>query len=181
MLPLKEKDKPLVQKLLAAGSCPRCVLRFCCLAVQAAYRQPEQVSPQPLPLQRGLTLTSAPPTPRKHSRSFKLLLRKQSKILLSPQRRTAPMMPQARSRPRNEPNSSVLPQRKMLQLCTRCRRKSRGCVWCVWVSYRSSVTSPNQQRCVCVCGRGWAELEVVLTVCSCLADSSSSQGPAVRV
>nr|XP_015832595.2 putative tRNA pseudouridine synthase Pus10 [Nothobranchius furzeri]XP_015832597.2 putative tRNA pseudouridine synthase Pus10 [Nothobranchius furzeri]XP_015832598.2 putative tRNA pseudouridine synthase Pus10 [Nothobranchius furzeri]XP_015832599.2 putative tRNA pseudouridine synthase Pus10 [Nothobranchius furzeri] len=42
MLPLKEKDKPIVQKLLAAGCCARCILRFCCLSVQAAYRQPAQ-------------------------------------------------------------------------------------------------------------------------------------------
>uniref|UniRef100_H3CCH7 tRNA pseudouridine synthase Pus10 n=1 Tax=Tetraodon nigroviridis TaxID=99883 RepID=H3CCH7_TETNG len=42
MLPLKEKDKPLVRKLLAAGCCARCVLRFCCVSVQAAYRAPEQ-------------------------------------------------------------------------------------------------------------------------------------------
>ncbi|KAG7260756.1 hypothetical protein CRUP_000195 [Coryphaenoides rupestris] len=40
MLPLKEKDKPVVQKLLAAGCCARCVLRFCCVVVQALYRQP---------------------------------------------------------------------------------------------------------------------------------------------
>uniref|UniRef100_A0A3P9Q9S6 tRNA pseudouridine synthase Pus10 n=1 Tax=Poecilia reticulata TaxID=8081 RepID=A0A3P9Q9S6_POERE len=39
MLPLKEKDKPIVQKLLTAGCCARCVLRFCCVSVQAAYRQ----------------------------------------------------------------------------------------------------------------------------------------------
>uniref|UniRef100_A0A3Q3X8X6 tRNA pseudouridine synthase Pus10 n=1 Tax=Mola mola TaxID=94237 RepID=A0A3Q3X8X6_MOLML len=43
MLPLKEKDKPIVQKLLAAGCCARCVLRFCCVSVHAAYRQPPQV------------------------------------------------------------------------------------------------------------------------------------------
>ncbi|XP_040891199.1 putative tRNA pseudouridine synthase Pus10 isoform X1 [Toxotes jaculatrix] len=42
MLPLKDKDKPIVQKLLSAGCCARCVLRFCCTRVQAAYRQPEQ-------------------------------------------------------------------------------------------------------------------------------------------
>lgn len=42
MLPLKEKDKPVVQKLLAAGCCARCVLRFCCVVVQALYRQPCQ-------------------------------------------------------------------------------------------------------------------------------------------
>uniref|UniRef100_A0AAQ6AAN1 tRNA pseudouridine synthase Pus10 n=1 Tax=Amphiprion ocellaris TaxID=80972 RepID=A0AAQ6AAN1_AMPOC len=42
MLPLKEKDKPIVQKLLSAGCCARCVLRFCCVNVQAAYRQPQQ-------------------------------------------------------------------------------------------------------------------------------------------
>uniref|UniRef100_A0A671TH25 tRNA pseudouridine(55) synthase n=1 Tax=Sparus aurata TaxID=8175 RepID=A0A671TH25_SPAAU len=35
MLPLKEKDKPIVQKLLSAGCCARCVLRFCCVSVQA--------------------------------------------------------------------------------------------------------------------------------------------------
>ncbi|KAM4750381.1 tRNA pseudouridine synthase Pus10 [Anableps anableps] len=39
MLPLKEKDKPIIQKLLSAGCCARCVLRFCCVSVQAAYRQ----------------------------------------------------------------------------------------------------------------------------------------------
>uniref|UniRef100_A0A667YFJ2 tRNA pseudouridine(55) synthase n=1 Tax=Myripristis murdjan TaxID=586833 RepID=A0A667YFJ2_9TELE len=38
MLPLKDKDKPLVQKLLAAGCCARCVLRFCCVGLHAAYR-----------------------------------------------------------------------------------------------------------------------------------------------
>lgn len=43
MLPLKEKDKPIVQKLLSAGCCARCVLRFCCVSVQAAYRKPAQV------------------------------------------------------------------------------------------------------------------------------------------
>lgn len=42
MLPLKEKDKPIVKKLLLAGCCPRCILRFCCVSVQAAYRQPQQ-------------------------------------------------------------------------------------------------------------------------------------------
>ncbi|KAM9792217.1 tRNA pseudouridine synthase Pus10 [Neosynchiropus ocellatus] len=40
MLPLKEKDKPIVQKLLSAGCCARCVLRFCCVNVHAAYRKP---------------------------------------------------------------------------------------------------------------------------------------------
>lgn len=43
MLPLKEQDKPVVQKLLAAGCCARCVLRFCCVLVQSLYRQPSQV------------------------------------------------------------------------------------------------------------------------------------------
>ncbi|XP_034085099.1 tRNA pseudouridine synthase Pus10-like [Gymnodraco acuticeps] len=42
MLPLKEKDKPVVQKLLSAGCCARCVLRFCCVSVQAVYRKPHQ-------------------------------------------------------------------------------------------------------------------------------------------
>lgn len=45
MLPLKEKDKPIIQKLLAASCCARCVLRFCCVSVHAAYRQPQQVRP----------------------------------------------------------------------------------------------------------------------------------------
>ncbi|XP_029019592.1 putative tRNA pseudouridine synthase Pus10 isoform X2 [Betta splendens] len=42
MLPLKEKDKPIIQKLLSAGCCPRCVLRFCCVSLQAAYRHRQQ-------------------------------------------------------------------------------------------------------------------------------------------
>ncbi|KAG7235722.1 hypothetical protein INR49_002291 [Caranx melampygus] len=42
MLPLKDKDRPVVQKLLAAGCCARCILRFCCVRVQAVYRQPPQ-------------------------------------------------------------------------------------------------------------------------------------------
>lgn len=45
MLPLKEKDKPIIRKLLAAGCCARCVLRFCSLSVHSAYRQPRQVRP----------------------------------------------------------------------------------------------------------------------------------------
>ncbi|XP_026214962.1 putative tRNA pseudouridine synthase Pus10 [Anabas testudineus] len=42
MLPLKEKDKPIIQKLLSSGCCARCILRFCCVSVQAAYRQLQQ-------------------------------------------------------------------------------------------------------------------------------------------
>ncbi|XP_068178349.1 tRNA pseudouridine synthase Pus10 isoform X2 [Antennarius striatus] len=42
MLPLKDPDRPVIQKLLAAGCCPRCVLRFCCVSIQAAYRRPHQ-------------------------------------------------------------------------------------------------------------------------------------------
>ncbi|KAM3624573.1 uncharacterized protein V6R79_025059 [Siganus canaliculatus] len=42
MLPLKEKDKPIIQKLLTAGCCTRCILRFCCVSVQSAYRRPPQ-------------------------------------------------------------------------------------------------------------------------------------------
>ncbi|XP_024145046.1 putative tRNA pseudouridine synthase Pus10 [Oryzias melastigma] len=44
MLPLKEKDKPIIQKLLAAGCCARCILRFCCVNLPSAYRQPLQVT-----------------------------------------------------------------------------------------------------------------------------------------
>ncbi|XP_055495872.1 putative tRNA pseudouridine synthase Pus10 isoform X2 [Leucoraja erinacea] len=38
MLPLLEKDKIVVQALLKAGSCPRCVLRFCCVGNPASYK-----------------------------------------------------------------------------------------------------------------------------------------------
>ncbi|XP_078413028.1 tRNA pseudouridine synthase Pus10 isoform X2 [Cetorhinus maximus] len=38
MFPLKEKDRRVVQVLLSAGCCPRCVLRFCCVGNQATYR-----------------------------------------------------------------------------------------------------------------------------------------------
>uniref|UniRef100_A0A8C5HNB9 tRNA pseudouridine synthase Pus10 n=1 Tax=Gouania willdenowi TaxID=441366 RepID=A0A8C5HNB9_GOUWI len=49
MLPLKEKDKPIARKLLTAGCCARCVLRFCCVSTQASYRQPLQVDVLRLP------------------------------------------------------------------------------------------------------------------------------------
>lgn len=38
MLPLLEKDKIVVRALLKAGSCPRCVLRFCCVGNPASYK-----------------------------------------------------------------------------------------------------------------------------------------------
>ncbi|XP_061130210.1 putative tRNA pseudouridine synthase Pus10 isoform X1 [Syngnathus typhle] len=38
MLPLKQKDKEIIKKLLASGCCARCVLRFCCIGVPDAYR-----------------------------------------------------------------------------------------------------------------------------------------------
>uniref|UniRef100_A0A671KYA1 tRNA pseudouridine(55) synthase n=1 Tax=Sinocyclocheilus anshuiensis TaxID=1608454 RepID=A0A671KYA1_9TELE len=44
MLSLKEKDRPIVRKLLCAGCCARCVLRFCCVGTSSAYRRSYQVS-----------------------------------------------------------------------------------------------------------------------------------------
>ncbi|XP_048392181.1 putative tRNA pseudouridine synthase Pus10 isoform X2 [Stegostoma tigrinum] len=38
MLPLKEKDRRVVQMLLSARCCPRCILRFCSVGIQATYR-----------------------------------------------------------------------------------------------------------------------------------------------
>lgn len=40
MLPLKDKDRALIQKLLSCGCCPRCVLRFCCINVHSVYKRP---------------------------------------------------------------------------------------------------------------------------------------------
>ncbi|XP_048858320.1 putative tRNA pseudouridine synthase Pus10 isoform X1 [Brienomyrus brachyistius] len=42
MLPLKDKDRPIAVALLGAGCCPRCILRFCCVSLQSAYRQPHE-------------------------------------------------------------------------------------------------------------------------------------------
>ncbi|XP_057700515.1 putative tRNA pseudouridine synthase Pus10 isoform X2 [Corythoichthys intestinalis] len=42
MLPLKEKDKIIIKKLLTSGCCARCVLRFCCISVPDAYRLTRQ-------------------------------------------------------------------------------------------------------------------------------------------
>ncbi|ROL52053.1 putative tRNA pseudouridine synthase Pus10 [Anabarilius grahami] len=42
MLSLKEKDRPVVRKLLCAGCCVRCVLRFCCVGISSAYRRSYQ-------------------------------------------------------------------------------------------------------------------------------------------
>ncbi|XP_063054206.1 putative tRNA pseudouridine synthase Pus10 [Engraulis encrasicolus] len=38
MLSLREKDKPIIKKLMDAGCCGRCILRFCSIGTQSAYR-----------------------------------------------------------------------------------------------------------------------------------------------
>ncbi|XP_075003857.1 tRNA pseudouridine synthase Pus10 isoform X2 [Calonectris borealis] len=40
MSSLTEKDRPIVQLLLNTGTCPRCILRFCCVGSQMLYRCP---------------------------------------------------------------------------------------------------------------------------------------------
>ncbi|XP_040467370.1 tRNA pseudouridine synthase Pus10 isoform X1 [Falco naumanni] len=40
MSSLTEKDRPIVQLLLNTGTCPRCILRFCCVGSQMLYRHP---------------------------------------------------------------------------------------------------------------------------------------------
>ncbi|NWH83732.1 PUS10 synthase, partial [Aegithalos caudatus] len=42
MSSLPEKDRPIVQLLLKAGTCPRCILRFCCVGSQVLYRHPHK-------------------------------------------------------------------------------------------------------------------------------------------
>ncbi|KAM4786169.1 tRNA pseudouridine synthase Pus10 isoform 4-T5 [Cyanocitta cristata] len=42
MSSLTEKDRPIVQLLLNAGTCPRCILRFCCVGSQTLYRHPHK-------------------------------------------------------------------------------------------------------------------------------------------
>uniref|UniRef100_A0A8C5IL25 tRNA pseudouridine synthase Pus10 n=1 Tax=Junco hyemalis TaxID=40217 RepID=A0A8C5IL25_JUNHY len=42
MSPVAEKDRAVVQLLLGAGTCPRCVLRFCSVGSQLLYRHPQQ-------------------------------------------------------------------------------------------------------------------------------------------
>ncbi|NXJ03754.1 PUS10 synthase, partial [Odontophorus gujanensis] len=37
---LTEKDRPIVELLLGAGTCPRCILRFCRVGSQTLYRHP---------------------------------------------------------------------------------------------------------------------------------------------
>lgn len=44
MLSLKEKDRPIIRKLLAAGCCARCVLRFCCVGTSSSYKQSYEVT-----------------------------------------------------------------------------------------------------------------------------------------
>ncbi|KAG8454137.1 hypothetical protein GDO86_000687 [Hymenochirus boettgeri] len=40
MLLIQEKFRPFAQVLLSSGTCPRCVLRFCCVGYSAHYRLP---------------------------------------------------------------------------------------------------------------------------------------------
>ncbi|NXT59961.1 PUS10 synthase, partial [Chaetops frenatus] len=42
MSSLTEKDRPIVQLLLNTGTCPRCILRFCCVGSQMLYRHPHK-------------------------------------------------------------------------------------------------------------------------------------------
>ncbi|XP_032538935.1 putative tRNA pseudouridine synthase Pus10 isoform X2 [Chiroxiphia lanceolata] len=42
MSSLTEKDRPIVQLLLNTGTCPRCILRFCCVGSQTLYRHPDK-------------------------------------------------------------------------------------------------------------------------------------------
>uniref|UniRef100_A0A672RKL6 tRNA pseudouridine(55) synthase n=1 Tax=Sinocyclocheilus grahami TaxID=75366 RepID=A0A672RKL6_SINGR len=71
MLSLKEKDRPIVGKLLCAGCCVRCVLRFCCVGTCSAYRRSyellafisEESSPQPHDAS-GEEKTDEPPNKR---------------------------------------------------------------------------------------------------------------------
>ncbi|KAI4895555.1 hypothetical protein NFI96_027024, partial [Prochilodus magdalenae] len=42
MLSLKEKDRPIIRKLLDAGCCARCVLRFCCVGKYSSYQLPAE-------------------------------------------------------------------------------------------------------------------------------------------
>ncbi|KAM7061291.1 tRNA pseudouridine synthase Pus10-like [Acridotheres tristis] len=42
MSSLSEKDRPIVQLLLSTGTCPRCILRFCCVGSQMLYRHPHK-------------------------------------------------------------------------------------------------------------------------------------------
>uniref|UniRef100_A0A8C3NNT6 tRNA pseudouridine synthase Pus10 n=1 Tax=Cyanoderma ruficeps TaxID=181631 RepID=A0A8C3NNT6_9PASS len=42
MSSLAEKDRPIVQLLLNTGTCPRCILRFCCVGSQMLYRHPHK-------------------------------------------------------------------------------------------------------------------------------------------
>ncbi|KAH0622879.1 hypothetical protein JD844_025699 [Phrynosoma platyrhinos] len=42
MIALTEKDRPVAQRLLSFGACPRCVLRFCRVGLQASYRRPHK-------------------------------------------------------------------------------------------------------------------------------------------
>ncbi|XP_039914165.1 tRNA pseudouridine synthase Pus10 isoform X1 [Hirundo rustica] len=42
MSSLTEKDRPIAQLLLNTGTCPRCILRFCCVGSQMLYRHPHE-------------------------------------------------------------------------------------------------------------------------------------------
>uniref|UniRef100_A0A671L4J3 tRNA pseudouridine synthase Pus10 n=1 Tax=Sinocyclocheilus anshuiensis TaxID=1608454 RepID=A0A671L4J3_9TELE len=73
MLSLKEKDRPIVRKLLCAGCCARCVLRFCCVGTSSAYRRSYQdlrkellafISEESSPQSLSEEKTDAPPNKR---------------------------------------------------------------------------------------------------------------------
>lgn len=156
MLPLKDKDKPIVQKLLAAGCCARCVLRFCCLTVHAAYRRPQQVGPL-LVRSRPVTGSSLPHAPchfcvthRKRSRHFKIS--SATRRTQNPKMETTnPMKHRCQNRTKTRrvkgrswsPTGGVKSRGKTRPLRSNWGMKGRACVWRVWASSRSCVTSPR--------------------------------------
>lgn len=146
MLSLKEKDRPVVRKLLCAGCCVRCVLRFCCVGSSSAYRRSYQVSHiQPLPENQlaspdvGASLCMCTvclalmsiPVCRTYTRSFSP----------SSVRKTAPLV---RSKQTSRRINAW--EWKRIVLHQRRRRRTQTFVPSVWESCRTSVIrlSPNR-------------------------------------
>uniref|UniRef100_A0A8B9JYP7 tRNA pseudouridine(55) synthase n=1 Tax=Astyanax mexicanus TaxID=7994 RepID=A0A8B9JYP7_ASTMX len=72
MLSLKEKDRPIIRKLLDAGCCGRCVLRFCCVGKYSSYQLSIEVCVALVV--RMLFLRSSDPTQTEDPPSKKLKL-----------------------------------------------------------------------------------------------------------
>lgn len=165
MLSLKDKDRPVIRKLLAAGCCGRCVLRFCCVGKYSSYQRscevcvcdtscprcPLNIITQSLRASRrlgmfGVSVSLSTLLCRTYTKSSR-----RSSVTMTASDRT---MPQERLRRRTRRArkrswsrlGSHRRERTRARRARQSRRRSQGCVWRVSGCCSTSATRVTPDR-----------------------------------